>query len=208
MPRPQAVIFDIGNVLIHWQPEKFYDTLMSVEQRKRFFSTVDLHGMNEQIDRGYPFKKTVYDVAAEHPDFADMIRLWHDRWADLAAPAIAGSARLNAALRAKGIKTAILSNIGQETYNLAADRYPYLNDFHPLFLSGPMGVTKPDPMIYHMVETALDLPPEVLLFADDRQENIDAATARGWQGHRFTSAQSFADCLIAHGLLTQAEASL
>lgn len=205
MPRPQAVIFDIGNVLIQWQPEKFYDSLMSPEQRKRLFAAVDLHHMNEQIDRGAPFRKTVYDAAAAHPDLADMIRLWHDRWTDLAAPAIAGSARLNQALRAKGIMTAILSNIGQETFDLATAQYPFLNDFHSLFLSGPMGVTKPDPMIYQKVEAALDLPPEALLFTDDRQENIDAATARGWQGHHFKTAEGFANCLVAHGLLTEAE---
>jgi len=205
MPRPQAVIFDIGNVLIHWQPELFYDAITTPEIRKRMFSTVDLHTMNDQIDRGAPFRQTVYATADQYPEFSDLIRLWHDNWLDIAAPGIALSARLNNALHRKGITTAILSNIGRETYDLALSRYPFLGSFTQVYLSGPLGVIKPDAAIYQAVETGLGLDPGLLLFTDDRLENIAAAQSRGWQTHLFDGPEGFADVLVSHGLLSTDE---
>jgi len=99
MAKIRAVIFDIGNVLIRWQPEAFFDGLIPQAQRQRLFAEVDLHAMNEAIDSGAPFRQTVYDTASRYPEHSAMIRLWHDRWADIAAPAIEGSARLNTKLR-------------------------------------------------------------------------------------------------------------
>lgn len=201
MAKIRAVIFDIGNVLIRWQPEAFFDGLIPQAQRQRLFAEVDLHAMNEAIDSGAPFRQTVYDTASRYPEHSAMIRLWHDRWADIAAPAIEGSARLNTKLRQAGIKTAILSNIGQETYDIAAEKYPFLHEFDAVFLSGPLGVTKPSAGIYELVENGLGLPPASLLFADDRAENIAAATDRGWQGHLFADADGFQAHLTSLGLL-------
>ena len=80
MPRKiEAVVFDIGNVLIEWQPERFYDTVMSVEDRKKMFETIDLHRMNDLVDRGANWKDTVYATAEDYPEYRDMIRLWHDQ---------------------------------------------------------------------------------------------------------------------------------
>ena len=86
--KPQAVVFDIGNVLIEWRPERFYDTVMAPADRARMFAEVDLHGMNDLIDRGAPFRETIYDTAEAYPQWRDMIRLWHDNWIDMASPAI------------------------------------------------------------------------------------------------------------------------
>ena len=98
----EAVVFDIGNVLIEWAPERLYDRLFGEDRRRELFAAVDLEGMNLGVDAGNPFRQSVYALADENPLFRDEIRLWHDRWLDMASPAIPHSVHLLRKLRAKG----------------------------------------------------------------------------------------------------------
>jgi 2-haloacid dehalogenase len=208
MERPEAVIFDIGNVLIRWQPEQFYDARIGRAAREALFAAVDLHAMNDRIDRGAPFRETVYAVAERHPDHAAAIRLWHDAWIEIASPDMPMTARLNAALRANGVATHILSNIGAEPYAHGCARYPALAEVDHAFLSGPMACAKPDDEIYASVEAALGVAPGRLLFTDDRAENIAAAARRGWQTHLFDGPEGLAVRLVELGLLSPEQAEL
>lgn len=201
----QAVIFDIGNVLIEWQPERFYDAEIGPERRRQMFDQVDLHEMNDRVDQGHNFQKTVYEMAERVPEWSDEIRMWHDRWSELAGPKIDLCVRLLRQLRSKGIATYALSNFGIESFAYAETQYPFLTEFDRRYISGHMGVTKPDATIYEMVERDCGLPPASMLFADDRDENIVAAKARGWNTHLFTTAQNFGQCLVSNGLLLDAE---
>jgi len=205
-PRPEAVIFDIGNVLIEWQPEARYDEIVGPERRKAMFETVDLHGMNELVDRGGDFRETIYATAERYPEFREEIRMWHDRWLDLARPAIDHSVRLQRALRARGVPVFALTNFGIGSFAVAEGAFDFLSEFDRRYISGHMGVTKPSARIYEMVEADCGIAPERLLFADDRQENIDAAAARGWQVHLFTGPKAWAERLVGAGLLTPEEA--
>lgn len=204
--QPEAVIFDIGNVLIEWQPERFYDSVIGEERRREMFDAVDLHGMNDRVDRGEHFTQTIYATAEDYPEWRDEIRMWHDRWIEMAAPAIDHSVRLLRALRAKGIPVFSLTNFGIQSFDYAATHYPFLLEFDRPYISGHMGVIKPDVKIYQMVEADCGVAPQALLFADDRPDNITAAAARGWQTHLFTGPQGWADRLVAAGLLTEEEA--
>lgn len=206
MLRPQAVIFDIGNVLVGWQPEQFYDGAIGPEARRALFAEVDLHGMNELIDRGALFRETIYDWADRHPKWQDEIRLWHDRWTDIASPVIDHSVRLQRRLREKGVPVFALTNFGSHSFAFAEPLYPFLSDFDRRYISGHMGVTKPDPLIYQMVEDDCGVAPGALLFTDDRADNIAVAAARGWQTHHFTGPEGFAARLVAEGLLSEEEA--
>ncbi|MBC2834482.1 HAD-IA family hydrolase [Paragemmobacter straminiformis] len=205
---PEAVIFDIGNVLTRWQPEAFYDRVIGEERRRALFAAVDLHGMNDLVDAGAAFRETVHDWAARHPDWAAEIRLWHDRWVELASPRIDGSIALQRALRAKGVPVFALTNFGRDTFEHALPLMDFLRDFDRLYVSGRMGVIKPDPRIYAMVETDCGIAPGRLLFTDDRADNITAAARRGWRTHQFESWQGWARRLVAEGLLTEGEAGL
>lgn len=202
-----AVIFDIGNVLIEWQPERFYDAEIGQDRRREMFSRVDLHDMNERVDRGHPFRETIYQTALAYPDWTPEIRLWHDRWIEMATPAIDHSLRLLRALRTNGTPVFALSNFGIDSFAYAETCYPFLAEFDRRYISGHMGVTKPDPRIYALVEQDCDLAPEALLFVDDRADNIAAAADRGWQTHHFQHPQGWADRLVAAGLLTASEAA-
>lgn len=204
--QPDAVIFDIGNVLIEWQPERFYDAEIGEHRRREIFETVDLHWMNERIDRGEHFTSTVYTTADAYPEWRTEIRMWHDRWLELASPVIEHSVRLMTALQAKGVPVFSLTNFGIESYAFAATHYPFLNNFDRDFISGHMGVTKPDPDIYARVEKQSGLTGAALIFADDRPDNIDAAAAFGWQTHLFEGPEGWADRLVAAGLLSREEA--
>ncbi|MCK4861480.1 MAG: HAD family phosphatase [Rhodobacteraceae bacterium] len=199
--KPDAVIFDIGNVLITWHPEKLYDALMSPDERRAMFASVDLHTMNDRIDHGENWRDVVYATASVNPEYTDMIRLWHDRWAEMATPSISKSWHILRRLRQQGTPVFALSNFGIETFAFAETLYPELAEFDRRFISGHMGVTKPARRIYEMVEAETGLSGAQLFFADDRQENIDAAEALGWQGHVFTSPDGLEDELVRLGAL-------
>jgi len=206
VPQIQAVVFDIGNVLIGWQPEQFYDAMIGAEKRQRLFDQVDISGMNASVDLGADLAQAVRAKALEHPEWHDEILLWHDRWIDMATPAIDHSVKLLRALRQKGTPVFALSNFGISTLQLAQIAYPFLREFDRQYISGHMGVVKPDPEIYRRLEDDSGVAPGALIFTDDRPENIDAARSRGWQAHLFENPQGFAERLVAEGLLNQQEA--
>lgn len=198
----QTVVFDIGNVLLEWNPHRMFDAEIGVDRRRALFEEVDLHEMNLDVDRGAPFKASVDAMIAKHPKWAAEIGLWHDRWSDMASPAIEHSVRLMRALQATGMPVVSLTNFGTDTYARAAETYDFLNEFDADFISGHMKVIKPDPLIFEGLETKLGLSGEALIFTDDSPANIAAAAARGWRTHLFTDAQGWADRLVAEGLLT------
>ncbi|HMO72880.1 MAG TPA: HAD family phosphatase [Paracoccaceae bacterium] len=206
LPTPQAVVFDIGNVLIEWNPERFYDSLLGSEGRQRLFAEVDLHGMNAAVDAGALFRETVEATAAANPGWSDAILCWYHRWIDMASPRIEPSITLMRRLRGKGVPVFALTNFGVDSFAYAQTQYDFLSEFDHAYVSGRMGVIKPDPAIYAMVEVHSGLPPERLLFVDDKADNIAAALARGWQAHLFDGPPGWADRLVAAGLLTAEEA--
>lgn len=194
------MIFDIGNVLITWHPEKLYDTLMTVDQRRAMFANVDLHQMNDRIDHGENWRDTVYETADANPEYSDMIRLWFDRWAEMATPLIDDSWDILRRLRRQGTPVFALSNFGIESFAFAETLYPELSEFDIRFISGHMGVTKPARRIYEMVEADTGMRGAQLFFADDRQDNIDSANQFGWQGHLFQSPEILERDLIRLGV--------
>ena len=204
---PEAVIFDIGNVLVTWQPESHYDLTYGEARRRQLFDTVDLHAMNLGIDAGNEWKSTVYDWADRHPEFGPEIRDWHDNWIRLASPLIPHSIRLMRRLKTKGVPVFALTNFGRENFAYARTEYAFLNEFDRAYVSGEMKMIKPDAAIYKAVEDDCGIAPERLFFTDDRPENIDAAAARGWQTHLFDGPRGLADRLVGLGLLSADEAA-
>lgn len=203
---PEAVVFDIGNVLIEWQPERFYDRTIGPDRRRTMFDRVDLHDMNIRVDMGAPFTDTVHATAEANPDWRDEILMWHDRWIELAQPEISRSIRLLRALRSRGVPVFSLTNFGVQTFDHAATHYPFLREFDRQYISGHLQVIKPDPKIYEILETDSGVAPGALLFTDDRADNIAAAAHRGWQTHLFEGPDGWADRLVAAGLLSTDEA--
>jgi len=202
----EAVVFDIGNVLVEWHPEAFYDRAIGPDRRRALFAEVDLHAMNAAVDLGAPLAETVAATAARHPGWAREIGLWHSRWIEMFAPAIPGSVAALAALRRKAVPVFALTNFGTETLDRADRTYPFLSDFEARFVSGHLRMMKPDPKIYAALERGTGFTGGALLFADDRAENVAAAEARGWRAHLFDGARGWIDRLVAEGILNREEA--
>ena len=205
--RVDAVIFDIGNVLIRWQPEVYYDATIGVEKRIEMFAEVDLHGLQDILDRGADFKDLFYQTADDNPKWRDEIRAWHGNWTKLAQPEIPHSVNLMRALRAKGIPVFALTNFGVGSFVLSEQQFPFLREFDKRYISGELKLAKPEPEIYAALEIDCGIAPEHLLFTDDRTDNIDTAQSRGWQTHLFESPQGWANHLVEAGLLSKEEAA-
>jgi 2-haloacid dehalogenase len=198
----RAVLFDIGNVLIEWQPERFFDRVIGVDRRVAFFAAVPILEMNDRVDAGVNFQDAVAGVIVAHPNWADELAMWRDRWIEMASPTIDHSVRLLRALRRAGHPVFALSNFGNETFQIAQRIYPFLDEFDRRFISAELGMSKPDAAIYQWVEAECAMPQNTLLFTDDRPENIVAARERGWQTHLFDGPDGWAARLVREGLLT------
>ncbi len=199
--RVEAVVFDIGNVLIEWNPERFFDAKIGPQRRKALFEAVDLHKMHDGVDRGGDLATIVQDAARAHPEWAADILIWRDHWLDMVGPVIEPSVVILRELRARGVPVFALSNYGHGTFDMSIPVFPFLEEFDRSYISGRMGVIKPDPEIYRRVEEDCGVRPEGLLFTDDRADNIGAADTRGWQTHLFTGPDGFRARLVAEGLL-------
>lgn len=201
--RTEAVIFDIGNVLIEWQPERYFDAKLGAARRRQMFAAVDVHAMMTQIDKGEVFADVVEDTARAHPEWRQEILWFRWKWTEIAQPEIPETVRLLRALRKRGVPVFALSNFGRENFPLSERQFPFLAEFDRRYISGEMRMAKPDPAIYAAVEADCGLAPGALFFTDDREDNIAAAAARGWQTHRFEAPEGLARALIERQLLTE-----
>ncbi len=208
MSETKAVLFDIGNVLIRWEPEKFYDRTVGEARRRALFSAVDLYDMNDRADAGESLPEMIETLAAAHPEFAAEIHMWIDHWLEFITAEIPPSIALLRALRAKGVPVWALTNFGAQTLPMADRQFPFLTEFDRRYVSAHMKMMKPDPRIYAAVEADCACAPSQLLFTDDRPENIAAARARGWDAHLFTQPEDWARVLVDRGLLSEKEAGL
>lgn len=204
--RPEAVIFDIGNVLIEWRPERYFDRMIGPARRREMFAEVDVHAMMVRIDRGEVFAEVVADTAARHPRWREQVLWFRQRWCDIAQPEIPGTVRLLRALKARGVPVFALSNFGAQNFPLSERQFPVLTAFDRRYISGEMKMIKPDPAIYAAVEADCGIAPGRLFFTDDRDDNIAAAAARGWRTHRFDGPAGLAQSLVSEGLLNPEEA--
>ena len=203
---PEAVVFDIGNVLIEWQPENFFDAKLGKARRVEMFEAVDIDAMMDRIDRGGVFADVVEDTAWQHPKWREQVLWFRWKWKEIASPDIPHSVRLMRALKAKGVPVFALTNFGAQNFPTSERQFPFLAEFDRRYISGEMAMAKPDAEIYAAVEADCRIDPKALFFTDDRPENIDAAAARGWQTHLFDGPEGFAQALVAKGLLSGDEA--
>ena len=201
-----AVVFDIGNVLLEWHPERYFDSTIGPERRHAMFAAVDLHAMNDRIDLGEGFRDVIYAEAEANPQWRTEICDWYENWIQLAAPPIDHSVRLLRALKSAGVPVFSLTNFGVESYEYAQSYYDFLGEFDRDYVSGRMQVIKPNSKIYEMLEQDSGVAPERLLFADDRADNIAMAASRGWQTYLFKTPQGWADRLVGAGLLSSEQA--
>lgn len=198
---PKAVVFDIGNVLIHWSYKAHFISRFGAEATARFLSETDILEIHERADAGAPFKETIMAYAQEKPDFAEMIHAWVADWRQMAGPEVEGTADILYALKERGVPVFALSNFAAENYEWSRAQYPVLQAFDQEFISGRLKQIKPNNAIYQTLETTTGLGGSDLYFIDDLADNIATARSRGWHGHLFRTAAELRAELREIGLL-------
>lgn len=198
----EAVVFDLGGVLIDWDPRHLYRKLFDDSAAmERFLAEVCSQSWNEQADLGRPTAEITAELCAVHPGKRSLIESYYARFSEMMSGAIEGSVDILRRLHARGMPLFALSNFSAETFPLARRRFAFLEHFSGLVISGEEGMTKPDRRIYELTVERHALNPAHTLFIDDRDDNAQAARAAGWQALHFTSPKQLARDLERLGLL-------
>jgi 2-haloacid dehalogenase len=198
----KAVVFDLGGVLIDWDPRHLYRKLLADEAAvEEFLATVCTPEWNAELDRGRPFAEGVAELVERHPEHAATIAAYHERWPEMVAGDIPGTVEVLAELQAAGVPLYALTNWSAETFAITRGRFEFLEWFDGLLVSGEERVTKPDPAIFQLLLDRFGLDPTATVFVDDSEANVAAARRLGFDAIRFTGHEELRRELVARRLL-------
>ena len=199
--RPAAVVFDLGGVLIDWDPRHLYRRLIPDEaEMERFLRDVVSAEWNLEHDRGRSFAEGVALLTRKHPEQADLIAAFHERWPEMLGGAIEGTVEILAELRTSGVRLLALTNWSAETWPIGRARFPFLAWFEAVIVSGAEQLVKPDPGIFRILVDRHGLDPATTVFIDDLPRNVEAAAALGFRAIRFTTPAALRGDLAAEGM--------
>jgi 2-haloacid dehalogenase len=203
-----AVAFDLGGVLIDWNPRHLYRKLFGADETamERFLAEVCTPAWNARLDAGRPFAEGVAELTAAHPDQADLIAAFQSRWPEMLGGAIEGTVAILRELRRAGLRTYALSNWSAETFVVTRPLYPFLEEMDGILISGEVRIGKPDPAIFREFLSRFGLAAESTAFIDDHEPNVAAAAALGMQAIRFVDPDRLRSDLRAMGLPLDAAA--
>jgi 2-haloacid dehalogenase len=196
-----TVVFDLGGVLIDWDPRHLYRTLFCGDHAamERFLSEVCTPAWNQQQDAGRPWAEAVAVLQEQYPEYDELIRAYRLRWSEMVAGEIPGTVAILRALHAAGTPLYALTNWSQETFPIAQQRFDFLSLFRGIVVSGSERLVKPDLAIYRLLVERFDLNPARCVYIDDSATNAAAATLLGMHAIRFTSPDALAGELCELG---------
>ena len=204
MPQPlrSVVVFDLGGVLIDWNPRHLYRKLFPGDPAamEDFLATICTAAWNEGQDAGRSFAAATALLRAAHPGKAALVDAYFARWEEMLAGPIDGTVEILAALRRRAVPVYALSNWSAETYPVAQRRFAFLEWFHGIVISGEVGLVKPDPAIYRVLLERHGLAAADAVYIDDVQRNVSAASALGFHGIHFTTPDALRRELASLGL--------
>ena len=197
-----TVVFDLGGVLIDWNPRYLYRQLFDDEvAMERFLAEVCTGAWNERQDAGRPWAEAVATLSADFPEHAPLIAAFRDRWKEMLAGPIHDSVAVLAELKACGVRLYALTNWSHETFPLALEMYDFLHWFEGIVVSGEEQLIKPDPRIYQCLFERYGIEPARAIYIDDARRNVDAAAALGMHAWWFRGADGLRAWLASHGLV-------
>jgi 2-haloacid dehalogenase len=198
-----AVVFDIGGVLLDWDPRHFYRKLFGGDETamEQFLTRVCSPQWHAAQDLGYGVAQACGELAARHRDQAELILAWAGHTEDMVAGSIAGSVAVLADLKQRGVSCYALSNMEAETFPLRLRKFGFLRWFDGYVISGLEGMAKPDPRIYRLLLQRYELLAAQTLFIDDKADNVAAARGVGMEAIRFESPPLLRAQLESAGLL-------
>ena len=198
-----TIIFDLGGVLIDWNPAYVFNkTIPDEEERKYFFEQVCTHDWNEEQDAGKLLQIATEERVKLFPEWETHIRSFYGRWEEMLGDAIAGTVHVFNRLREMSdLKMYALTNWSHETFPVALERYEFLHRFDGILVSGEEKTRKPFPEIYQLLFTRFNINPERAVFIDDNLRNIKAGEVFGLKVVHFKSPEQLTDELIKLGIL-------
>ena len=189
------VIFDLGGVLVDWNPDKVFIKVFEGDKQKMdyFYAEVCTHDWNENQDAGYPMAKATEERVALFPEFEKEIRMYYDRWDEMLGNQIQGTVDILKKLtNSPEYKVVALTNWSHETFPKAIKKFEFLQWFEGILVSGVEKTRKPFPEIYELTLNRFDLKAEESLFIDDNLRNVEAARALGIHSIQFHSPEQLA----------------
>lgn len=191
MTAVRHIVFDIGQVLIHYNPDAaFQSVIPDATERKWFFDNVCTHEWNIEQDRGRSWAEAEAVLIAAFPDREDHIRAFRQNWHHMITHSIDGSVEIMRKLIGDGHDVTMLTNFASDTLREAWTRFPFLTESRGVTVSGEIGLIKPDRAIYDHHIAAFDLEPSATLFIDDSAKNVAGAKAAGWQSVQFIDPET------------------
>ncbi len=201
-------MFDVGGVLLDWNPRHLYRKLFVDESEMEWFlAEVCSPAWHAPHDRGVSTPGSCAELTARHPELSELIWAWSNRSEEMVGGVVAGSVEVLRAVRETGLPCYALTNMEAETYPLRLERFPFLSWFDGTVVSGQEGVAKPEPAIFRRLFDRFGLTPNTTLMIDDNKENLETARQLGIQTALFCSARQLRAELAAVGVLDQSLAA-
>lgn len=200
----KAIIFDLGGVLIDWNPSYVFDKMFNNEEQKRhFFENICTPDWNEMQDAGRPLKEATEHLVQIHPEWKEYIEAYYGRWEQMLGGPIHDTVEIFRQLKEEGkYKLYALTNWSAELFPIALERYDFLHWFDGRVVSGEEKMRKPFREFYELILDRFHLKAENALFIDDNARNIRAAEEIGICSIRYHSPQQLKKELIDMGLIT------
>ena len=198
-----TIIFDLGGVLIDWNPRHLYRTIFGDDQAAMewFLANVCTQEWNLQQDAGRSWQEAVAEAQSRHPNHAEYIRAYWERWEETLGGAIEGTVALLDELRSKPVRLLALTNWSAETFPIGRRRFPFLDWFEGVVVSGVEKQIKPDRAIYELLLNRYRVDPQRAVFIDDSTANVEGARRAGLHAIRFRDPPALRRELAALGLL-------
>jgi len=198
---PTIVVFDVGNVLLRWDPRYLYRKLFDDEARVEWFlSTICTPAWNIEQDRGRDWDEAVALLVERHPDHEVPIRAFHERWHETVSGVFEENVAILQNLRAAKVPNYCITNFSSQKFVEARQRYPFLDGFDGAIVSGDERVLKPDPAIYTLLLDRYGLDGRDCVFIDDSKANVEGARAVGMHAIHFVEPMDLAAELRRLGL--------
>jgi 2-haloacid dehalogenase len=196
------IVFDIGKVLVHYDPDLPFSRLIpDPEERRWFFENVCTSAWNVEQDRGRSWEDAEAELLAAYPGHAENIRNFRRYWLEMVPHAYDDRVAIMEELIDTGHDVTLLTNWAADTFKEARKRFPFLEKPRGITVSAHINAIKPDRAIYEHHASAFGLEPAATLFIDDSQKNVDGAIAAGWQAALFTGAGPLREDLSRLGIV-------
>ena len=196
------VVFDIGNVLVHWEPRALYRKIFATEAEVDWFiANVCNSAWNLEQDRGRSFAAAVREATARFPEHAEAIAAYDLRWHETVLGPIDGTVEILEDLRQRGTPLYAITNFNQDKFRETLERFAFLGVFRDIVVSGDERILKPDPAIYRLLLDRNGLAASSCVFIDDSGKNVRGAEAVGMKAIHFTTPDALRTELAGMGLL-------